>query len=433
MFSLKEESKAIKVVLLASCIIFFSSILISIFYYGNSTLLGNFYSPNNDDVKFIRSAWNLVQTGNYSFHRPPEATVFMMPGLPFTLAFLMKLFGHYGGITALRILQAIFQVFSLLLVFFIGRKIFNSRVGIIAVILDILCISEIWVPNLVLTETFFKFFVLMLLLVSMYAIEQNKIKYYVLGGGFLGIATLFRPTIAPYPILIIIIWIIIKINLKDAVKYSLVVAGVFCLVMSPWWVRNYSIYHKFIPMTLASGNPMLQGTFIDYNQKTKATDGLDYTNYNTKAPKLTEIEKNDMEIALSKYRLKTLAPKTPLKFIYWYTIQKGWIQINSPFYWGNIFGEKFELAKLYYLFLLLIGLMGVIFYFKDKEKNKLAILPILTIVFFIIVYLPFYTMCRYFYPVVPLVIIFSSYFILKTFTTFKSFYEKRKIRKGAVA
>jgi 4-amino-4-deoxy-L-arabinose transferase-like glycosyltransferase len=420
LFSLKEESKTIKILLLASCSTLFFLILISIFHYGNSTLLGNFYEPNNDDVKFIRSAWNLAQTGVYSYHRPPEATAFMMPGLSYILSFLMILFGKFGGITAFRVIQAVVQVLSLLLMFFIARKLFNSKVGIVAVILDVLCIWEIWIPNLVLTETFFKFFVLCLIYFSLLALDENKVKYYVLGGLFLGFSALFRPTIATYPILILIMWIIKKVKFKDALKYTLIVAGVFCIVMSPWWIRNYSIFHKFIPFSLATGNPMLQGTFISYDQTTKDTDGLDYSNYDTKDPSLTEIERNDMEIALSKYRIKTLFPKQPGKFIYWYTISKSWIQINCPFYWGEIFGVSSAKAKSYNYLLLMMGALGSIFYFMDKNKNKLAILPIITVIYFVIVYLPFYTMGRYFYPAMPYVIIFSAYFIVNTFNKFKA-------------
>ena len=420
LFSFKEESKTIKILLLVSGLTLFFLILLSIFHYGNSTLLGNFYKPDNDDVKFIRSAWNLAQTGNYTYHKPPEATVFMMPGLSFTLSFLMLIFGEFGGITALRVLQAALQVISLLLIFFTARKLFNSKVGIVAVILDVLCIWEIWIPNLVLTETFFKFFVLCLVLFSLYALDENKVKYYVLGGLFLGLSALFRPTIVTYPILILIMWVVKKVKFKDALKYTLIVAGVFCIVMSPWWIRNYSVFHKFIPFSLATGNPMLQGTFISYDQKTKATDGLDYSNYNTKDPKLTEIEKNEMEIALSKYRLKTLFPKQPLKFIYWYTISKSWIQINYPFYWKEIFGITTTKAKSYNHLLLMLGALGTILYFMDKNRNKLAILPIATVIYFVLVYLPFYTMCRYFYPALPYVIMFAAYFIVNIFNKFKA-------------
>lgn len=415
LFSLKSEEIYIKILLYISCVVLFSLILISILYYGNNTLLGNFYNPNNDDVKFIQSAWNLVETGIYTYHKPPAPTVFMMPGVSFTLAIFMSIFNKFGGLTAFRITQAILQVLSLLLLFFISRKIFNSKIAITAVILDLIYMPEIWVPNLILTETFFKFFVLCLVYFSIYAIDTDKTKYYILSGAALACASLFRPTISLYLVIILIIWLIKKISLKKAVQHSLTVALVFCVILSPWWIRNYTIFHKFIPFTLATGNPMVQGTFINYDQSTKTTDGLDYSHYNTKDPALSEIERNTMEINLSKYRLKNLFPKEPLKFIYWYTIGKTKVQIRTPFYWKNIFNIKYDLVGKYHSILLFLGFSGLILYLFNLRKGVLGILPILTVVYFILIYLPFFTMSRYFYPVMPFLIMFSSYICVTIF------------------
>ena len=421
MFSLKNEKRSIKILLFLSCFILFSLILISIFYYGNTTLLGNFYEPNNDDVKFIRSAWNLVQTGIYTYHKPPAPTVFMMPGVAYTLAFFMSIFGEFGGITAFRITQGAVQVLSLLLLFFIARKVFNSKIAIVAVILDLIYIPEIWVPNLVLTETFFKFFVLCLVYFSIYAIDKDKTEFYILGGMALGFATLFRPTISTYPVIILIIWLIKKLSFKKAVKYTLTVTVVFCIILSPWWIRNYKTFNRFIPFTLATGNPMVQGTFINYDQTTKATDGLDYTHYNTKDPRLSEIQRNTMEISLSKYRLETLFPKEPLKFIYWYTIGKGKVQVRTPFYWKNIFNVKYEVVGIYHTILLILSLAGAILYFLRRNKDVLGILLIATAVYFILIYLPFFTMSRYFYPVMPILIMFSAYICVSIFEKLPNF------------
>ncbi len=356
-----------------------------------------------------------MQTGVYTYHKPPVPTVFMMPGLSYTLAFFMSIFGKFGGITAFRITQGAIQVLSLLLLFFIARKVFNSKVAIVAIIMDLIYIPEIWVPNLILTETFFKFFVLCLVYFSIYAIDKDRTKFYLLGGAALGFATLFRPTISTYPVIILIIWIIKKLSFKKAVKYTLTVTVVFCIVLSPWWIRNYKTFNKFIPFTLATGNPMLQGTFINYDQTTKSTDGLDYTHYNTKNPKLSEIQRNTMEMVLSKYRLESLFPKEPLKFIRWYTIGKSKIQVRTPFYWKNIFNIKYKIVEHYHYIILILSLAGAILYFLSPNKNILGILPIATVVYFILIYLPFFTMSRYFYPVMPILIMFSSYIFVSIF------------------
>lgn len=410
MFSLKEEKKSIKIVLGVTCLVFLLVCIFSIIKYGNSTLLGSLTKPDNDDVKFIRSAWTLVDTGQYIYHNPGSSTVFMMPGLPFTLAFFVKIFGKFGGITAFRVFQAVIQTGSLYIVFLLARKIFNSKIGIAAVIVNALYVSNYWVTNLILTETLFKFFVLLLVYFSIYAIEENKTKYYAMGGIAWAAATLFRPTIATFPIIILIMWILRKYSIKDMLKHTVVTVGIFCIILSPWWIRNYTVFHKFIPLTLASGNPMLQGTYINYDQTSRETDGLDYSQF--KYGTGNEIANNALETEISKFRLKNLVPKEPLQFLYWYTIGKTYYQIRIPFIWTEFLGVKFWMDELLHMLILFFGAFGIIKYFIKKDRNKSGTIVFATVIYFIAAYLPFYAFERYFYPAIPFLITFavSSFF-----------------------
>lgn len=413
MFRLKEEEKLTKLVLGLICLVFFLICLGSIFKYGNSTLLGDLTTPDNDDVKFIRSAWILVDTGNYIYHNPSTSTAFMMPGVSFVLAFFVMIFGKFGGITAYRIFQVIVQTGSLFLLFLIARKLFNSKVGIVAILISCLSIAEYWVPNLILTETFFKFFVLCLVYISIYAIEEQKSKYYVLGGIILGVATLFRPTIATFPIIILFIWILRKYKFTTMLKYTAIVAAIFCIVLSPWWVRNYNIFHKFIPLTLATGNPMLQGTYINYDQSSAESDGLDYTQFNY--PTDSEVDSNEAEMKISKYRLINLVPKYPLEYLSWYTFGKAGYQVVKPFFWSPEFlGVTPRMAGKWHAITLLLSILGGTLYYLDKKRNRMGTLAIATILYFILIYLPFYTMGRYFYPAMPLVMMFAAYAVVKS-------------------
>ena len=92
MYGQREEKSSIKIILEIICFLFFIINIFLIINYGNSTLLGSLSKPNNDDVKFIISAWNIVNTGQHSYHIPGISTVFMMPGLPFSLAFFVIIF-----------------------------------------------------------------------------------------------------------------------------------------------------------------------------------------------------------------------------------------------------------------------------------------------------------------------------------------------------
>ena len=406
MFNLKEEKKSIKIILGVTCLIFFLISIFSIIKYGNSTLLGSLSKPDNDDVKFIRSAWTLVATGQYIYHNPGISTVFMMPGLPFSLAFFVMIFGKFGGITAFRVFQVIIQTGSLYLVFLIARKIFNSKIGVIAVIINALCIADYWVSNLILSESLFKFLVLLLVYFSIHALEEKSYKYYALGGIVWALGTYVRPTIATFPIIILIMWILKKYSVKEMFKYGSIVVGIFCVMMAPWWIRNYSVFHEFIPLTLATGNPMLQGTFINYDQRSKATDGLDYSKFVYTGK---EYDNNKLEMEMSKFRLKNLVPKQPLKFLKWYTIDKAYYQIRFPFIWTTFLGVPFVLAGLWHYLILSFGTMGIVMFYLNKNRNKMGTIVLSMIVYFIVVYLPFYAFERYFYPAIPFVIIFAAY------------------------
>lgn len=50
------------------------------------------------------------------------------------------------------------------------------------------------------------------------------------------------------------------------IKYASIVLIVFCIIMSPWLVRNYKLFNTFIPFTASSGNLFLQGTFVNYDK-----------------------------------------------------------------------------------------------------------------------------------------------------------------------
>lgn len=418
MFSLKQEKKNLKIILGITCLIFFIINIFSIIKYGNSTLLGSLTKPDNDDVKFIRSAWLLVDTGQYIYHNPGTSTVFMMPGLSVTLAFFVMIFGKFGGITAFRVFQAIIQTGSLYLVFLIARKIFTSKVAIVAVIFSTLCISDYWVTNLILTESIFKFFVLLLVYLSIFAIEEKSTRYYIYGGIAWGIGTMFRPTIATFPIIILIMWLLNKYNFKEIFRYTAVVALTFCLILSPWWIRNYSVFHKFIPLTLATGNPMLQGTYINYDQSSRKTDGLDYSQF--KYPAGSELANNAVEMKISKYRLINLVPKEPLKFLAWYTVGKAKDQIQSPFIWREFLGIKYVMAYLWHYLILIFGVIGIIKFYLNKNRNKMGTIVFAMVLYFIIVYLPFYAFERYFYPAIPFMIVFAASSSTSIFTNISS-------------
>lgn len=400
MFIICKEDKKIKLMLIVMEIVFIIVALISIFKHGNSTLLGSLEKFDNDDVKYIRSAWSLVENGMLSYENINEPTVYIMPGLTFILSFFVVVFGKFQAIIAFRVFQVILQVCSLNLLFLIGRKVFNKKIALIACIIDSIYIVEIYVSNLILMEVTFKFLFLLLIYLSICALETKKTKYYVLAGMAWSLTCLFKPTIAVYPLVILIVWINNKYKLKEMVKYGSIVIGILCIVMSPWWMRNYNDFNRFIPFTKSSGNPFLQGTFVNYDQSKGW--GISY--------KASEdaIHSNEYELAVGIKRLKIYGAKEPLKFIYWYTLGKTFYFWYKPFYWNKILGLNYVWAFIEHYFILITSVISIVNITKAKNWTLGKQTIILSIIVMNIVYLPYYTFCRYSYTLMPLMIIFSS-------------------------
>jgi 4-amino-4-deoxy-L-arabinose transferase-like glycosyltransferase len=399
MFSLKGEKIWIKILLILIVTFTITVSINAVLKYNNYYLLGSIEKMDNDDVKYIRSAWTLIDKGIFTYKNSQIPTVFIMPGHTIILAGFMKLFGRgQEGIEAFRIFQAILQGISIYILFLIGRRCFNSTVAIIACIINALYIPELFSVGLIMTEIEFKLLFLLLIYITIYAIIYKKKKYYMAGGVLWGITCLFRPTAALYPAIVFILWIVYRYSFREVLKYTTVVLVSFGIVMSPWWIRNYITFNRFIPLTLSSGNPFLQGTYINYDQS---------ANYTPYFADNDEIQTNKIEMETGMLRLGKYFKENPLGYIYWYTLGKTWRLWSSPFYWKEIFNISIFSAGIFHYIILGLGVLG--FYMSRAYKKSEGIFVILPIIYFTIAHLPFYTLPRYAYPVMPIVILLGAF------------------------
>lgn len=390
-----NEEKRIIIYLIIIETVFIGAAVFSIFACGGSFLLGSLEKFDNDDVKYIRSAWNLIDNHILSYENVKEPAAYIMPGLTYVLSFFMLVFGKMNGIAAFKIFQAALQGGSLYLLFLIGKKAFNSKVALIACFMDALYAAEIYATNVVLMEVIFKFLLLLLIYTSINAIEKKSLKLHAAGGIVWAVACLFRPTIAAYPLLILIMWIKNKYSFSEMVKYAIVVTTIFCLVMTPWWIRNYKVFDRVILFTKSSGNPFLQGTFINYDGSKGW--GVPYV----KGENALESDENEIKAGLQ--RLRVYGKKEPLKYVAWYSLGKTFYFWRAPFYWvANI---SYVPVIIYHFVILYNAVRGMIKY-RDKSLNLKFL--IMVVIGFNVIYLPYYTFERYAYPLMPLVILFAA-------------------------
>ena len=340
-----------------------------------------------------------------------------MPGMTLILSVFVKLFGQYP-ILEFQIFQSLLMTFGLYVLFLIGRKIFGSIPSVIGLILMTVYIPNIYVTGIMLTETVFSVLFFLLFLVAIHAIEEKKMKYYIAGGILLGLAVLLRPTILPYPAVIFCVWLMKKYKVKEMLKFALPVILIVVTLLAPWWIRNAVIFNKFIPLTLASGNPMLQGTYINYDH---SNDNLDYgtlvQKYNPDVDVTMygkdELVDDEVETTMSEIRYKEVMSKEPFEYIKWYTVGKTIKNFEFPFLWEELFGVQMQTCVNWHVTMLIVAILGIITYIilNRKKQKPYFWMMLITILFFNCVHLPFYCFPRYVYPVINFFILACGYLI----------------------
>lgn len=365
-------------------------------FYGDELLLGSFSEFNNDDVKYLRSADTLIKTGKLTYNDTNKPTVFIMPGIVLFLVPFVKAFGMENAVVFVQIFQALVQGLTLYLIYKIYIKYINKRTAVFGLVLNLIYLPNIYITTIVLTETVFVFLLACLIYFLLQALDSKAKKDYFIAGIFWGLASLFRPSISVIPILVLFMWLLRKYTIKEMTLWTSISIIPFIVLFSPWWIRNYITFDKFIPFTLSSGNPMLQGAFInnqvDNNIIEKINDEkLLYNN--------DEINNNYVESRLAQKVFKYYLKQNSIEYIKWFLIDKPIQNLKNPYYNYNIYGIDYKTANIEHFILLLLSIIGM---FISKAKNKYLIIGL--VIYFLLIHIPFLSYSRYIYPVMPFII-----------------------------
>lgn len=169
---------------------------------------------------------------------------FRTPAYPFFVSIVYQLFGDYPY-TAIFV-QIFLNLFSIVLMYKIGKEVFSEKVGFIAALLFSLDLHHLIFIYQILTETIYTTVFLMGLLYFIKAIQQHKLKYFILTGIIYGISTLIRP-ISQYYIAGILLFTLMWYfkDLRIGIKHTFVIGLAYFITIAPWCLRNYNEYGHF--------------------------------------------------------------------------------------------------------------------------------------------------------------------------------------------
>lgn len=372
--------------------------------YNDYFFLGDPVHPNNDDVKYIQTSRLLLNEGVLAYNTKDKPSAFIMPGLPLILSGLMAVFGQdHGGVIAFRIFQCLQQVLSVYLIFWIGRRTFNVRTGLIAATISAFYFPDYFSSGVILTETTFRTILLLLICVTILAMEQNRTRWYVLIGVLTAAAAYFKPHASLYPAVFLIIWWKNKIPWRLMLKYTGLMIGIYIVLLTPWWIRNWLTFHEFILFTNSAGSPFLLGTRF-YWQLPPSGFFEVHPEYSPE----TLFQGSDRN-AIRK-GLDVIAygfTHEPLKYIYWYTLGR-WIELYfHPFYTRPIWPISRPVMNILQVILMLLNMAGIVFALIKRRYRRLLPL-LLALCYFTVIYIPFIAFNRYGYPNMALLILFGA-------------------------
>jgi 4-amino-4-deoxy-L-arabinose transferase-like glycosyltransferase len=183
-----------------------------------------------------------------SFSRPPlwnilQGSFYLIFGFSETLTKILTPF--------------IASILTGLIIFLIGKKIYNKKIGFIASLIGVTIPSFVTYSVLFYTDILFTFYFTLFALSSIMAIKDEKKKYWVVSGVFGAFALLTKTpgyAIFPFLILVFIYQIYKKNQLSGLIKDYLIIILIIVIISGPYFLRSYVYYNTpSCALTLFSG------------------------------------------------------------------------------------------------------------------------------------------------------------------------------------
>lgn len=190
-------------------------------------------------------------------------TAWMTPVYPYLVAVVFKLFGTYTKISAIVLLSlnALSSALVCPIVFCIARIGFGGRIAKWSGWGWAFCPYGIYFPEERIWETWLATLFLCLLFLMVLKLEkEDKLRNWAGFGLLWGIAALTSPavlTVLPF----LAAWMIYRRHRRGQRWFAVnaMAAIAFIAIVTPWFIRNYEVFHRFVPFRDNMGIVLLMG------------------------------------------------------------------------------------------------------------------------------------------------------------------------------
>jgi len=341
--------------------------------------------PISDARVYDITAQNLVAGKGY--YNEYGLRAYRAPGYPLFLSAIFLSFGINN--LPVQIIQAIIGSLTCIIWYLIGKELNNPKGGIITALLISFYLPLIRYCELLLSETLFIFLLSLAFFGILRSLKQSSFLLNITIGILLSISMLVRPIIALFLLFVLIFVSLVSFEKKaNRIKDVAVIAFSIIIVVSPWTIRNYVVFKKFVPLTTNGGinfyignNSNATGTYYIPENWSKTFYGLSETERNQKG-----YEEGSKFIRQNPYRFLKLFVKKELLFWSYPIGIRNVLNFSLPLYlvisFGGLVGMILSLRQwrkffLLYAFICYYLLMHGIFF--TAQRFRLPVMPVLAL------------------------------------------------------
>ncbi len=349
-----------------------------------------------DEPLYHGIAVNLAQGQGYSLDGQPTARY--GPGYPIFLASVYTLVGTHPP--AARIANAVVGGLLCAVLAAFAMTLWGASAGFVTGMLAALYYPFIQLPPYLLTENLYlPLFAIATWLTWRIVVTKESLTAAILSGALWGIAALTRSVALPLAFLCSL-WLLVR----RKVLTSCLLLGALLLTLLPWVVRNYLVFHAFVPTELSVGHNF----YLAFGPPGNEPRVLGHWNWGS------DVQRPNPPEGLSpterdqwlKKQAWNYVKNTPVEAVV-ARIPRKLVNLLTPFYGTASLPNK-VLSTFFYLLLLTLSLPAWWQAWRSDNlaERSLAELTLLVILFTVAFHALLFGVLRYRYPVDALLLVF---------------------------
>jgi hypothetical protein len=338
-------------------------------------------------------------------------TIWLTPIFPYLLAGVFKVFGvyTYNSMLIITTLNDAFSALTCIPIFFIAKRLGGVGLAAGAAWMWAIFPNAILMPAEWIWDTSLAALMAALILWATLTIrDSNRVRDWIGYGLLWGIGLMVNASIlalAPF----LLLWLALNLRKKgwrwiQLPAMTLIMMGIVCV---PWTVRNYVVFHKVIMFRSNFGLELWLG---NNSQVPDTWAGFlhpnDYPPEREKFVRMGEIEYMRQKQSEAIQFMES-HPRDTLRF-FWRRFVDNWMGTWDPIQdvWHTLPLDS-RIALAANLFLVLFGLLGLLFLYREKNPYAfpIAMFPLV----FPIVYYVTHTSLRYRHPIDPAMVVVATF------------------------